>query len=40
MKSKKNTNTCDPKYYGKGVNNCDNTIKGLDKLELENKNAD
>lgn len=28
----KKYNTCDPKYYGSGVNNCGNGIKGLDKL--------
>lgn len=28
----KKYNTCDPKYYGSGVSNCDNGIKGLDKL--------
>ena len=28
----KKYNTCDPKYYGSGVKNCGNGIKGLDKL--------
>lgn len=23
---------CDPKYYGGGVNDCSNTIRGLDKI--------
>lgn len=22
--------SCDPKYYGEGVNNCGNSIRGLD----------
>ena len=30
--SAKKYNTCDPKYYGSGVNNCDNGIKGLREL--------
>ena len=36
----KKHNTCDPKYYGSGVNNCENGIKGirelLDKIKKEN----
>ena len=36
----KKYNTCDPKYYGSGVNNCENGIKGirelLDKIKKEN----
>lgn len=27
---------CNPKYYGDGVLDCGNTIKGLDKLVLAN----
>lgn len=37
-------NTCDPKYYGSGVNNCDNGIKGLrellDKIKKESADED
>ncbi len=40
----KKYNTCDPKYYGSGVNNCDNGIKGLrellDKIKKENADED
>ena len=36
--------SCDPKYYGRGVKNCGNNIKGLDKLleklEKEEKDED
>jgi hypothetical protein len=28
---------CDPKYYGKGVNNCGNTIRGLEELKAKLK---
>lgn len=38
MHKKKKYSTCDPKYYGKGVKNCENTIKGLDKLKEKIKN--
>lgn len=34
MNSKKN---CDPRYYGAGVTNCQNGIKGLDKLKVESE---
>lgn len=37
-------NTCDPKYYGSGVNSCGNSIKGLrellDKIKKENVDED
>jgi hypothetical protein len=40
----KKYNTCDPKYYGSGVNNCENGIKGirelLDKIKKENADED
>jgi hypothetical protein len=29
---------CDPKYYGKNTIDCENKIKGLDKLFLANLN--
>lgn len=29
---KNKKNTCDPKYYGNGVNNCGNGIRGFDKI--------
>ena len=29
----KKYNTCDPKYYGRGVKNCGNSIKGFEKLD-------
>ena len=39
----KKYNTCDPKYYGSGVNNCDNVIKCLrellDKIKKEKYNG-
>lgn len=42
--SAKKYNTCDPKYYGSGVNNCENGIKGLrellDKIKKENADED
>ena len=37
MNSKKN---CDPKYYGSGVNNCLNGIKGFDKLKVESEKGE
>ena len=30
----KKYNTCDPKYYGSGVNNCDNVIKCLREIRF------
>ena len=30
-----NYKNCDPKYYGSGVKNCLNGIKGLDKLKVK-----
>jgi len=43
MSAKKYT-TCDPKYYGSGVSNCDNGIKGLrellDKIKKESADED
>lgn len=40
----KKYNTCDPKYYGSGVNNCENSIKGLNellsKIDKENNDGD
>ena len=36
--------SCDPKYYGAGVNNCGNGIKGLEaileKIKKENTDED
>lgn len=42
MSGKKSKDNCDPKYYGSGVSNCGNSIRGLDELlaKIKKENGD